>query len=164
MTPADEQFSLLAEVSVSEYKPEDADTVVQRTIEGMVACDLLTPEQVEHKIISTHLMQVPYSYPVPTLRRDTALSVIQPWLAERHIFSRPLRRLAVRDRQHGPRSDDGCRARGLPRFRYPGAHVGPAARRRSPSRHRLSCPDRRAVRVGLPGGAGEALTWPAAIY
>jgi protoporphyrinogen oxidase len=88
MTPGPDHFSLLAEVSVSEYKPEDPETVVQRTIDGMLACELLTPEQVEHKIVSKHLMQVPYSYPVPTLRRDSALAVIQPWLAERDIFSR----------------------------------------------------------------------------
>ena len=88
MTPGPDHFSLLAEVSVSEYKPEDADTVVQRTIDGMLACELLTPEQVEHKIVSKHLMQVPYSYPVPTIGRDSALAVIQPWLAERDIFSR----------------------------------------------------------------------------
>jgi protoporphyrinogen oxidase len=88
MTPGPGYFSLLAEVSVSQYKPEDADTVVQRTIDGMLACELLTPEQVESKIVSKHLMQVPYSYPVPTMGRDDALAVIQPWLAERDIFSR----------------------------------------------------------------------------
>jgi protoporphyrinogen oxidase len=88
MTPAPEQFSLLAEVSASEYKHEDPDTVVQRTIDGMLACELLTPEQVAHKIVSKHLIQVPYSYPVPTLGRDSALAVIQPWLADRDIFSR----------------------------------------------------------------------------
>jgi protoporphyrinogen oxidase len=88
MTPGPDHFSLLAEVSVSEYKPEDVDTVVQRAIDGMLACELLTPEQVEHKIVSKHLMHVPYSYPVPTLRRDSALAVIQPWLADREIFSR----------------------------------------------------------------------------
>jgi hypothetical protein len=33
-------------------------------------------------------MQVPYSYPVPTLGRDRALAAIQPWLTERDIFSR----------------------------------------------------------------------------
>jgi protoporphyrinogen oxidase len=88
MTPGPGHFSLLAEVSVSEYKPEDADTVVQRTIDGMLACELLTPEQVENRIVSKHLMRVPYSYPVPTLGRDDALAVIQPWLAARDIFSR----------------------------------------------------------------------------
>jgi protoporphyrinogen oxidase len=88
MTPGPDHFSLLAEVSVSEYKPENVDTVVQRTIDGMVACELLTPEQARDKIVSKHLMHVPYSYPVPTLGRDSALAVIQPWLAEQDIYSR----------------------------------------------------------------------------
>jgi hypothetical protein len=33
-------------------------------------------------------MQVPYSYPVPTIGRDDALAVIQPWLASHEIYSR----------------------------------------------------------------------------
>ena len=70
--------------------------MVQRTIDGMLACELLTPEQVENKIVSQHLIQVPFSYPVPTLGRDSALAVIQPWLADRDIFSaRPVRRMAL---------------------------------------------------------------------
>jgi protoporphyrinogen oxidase len=88
MTPGPGHFSLLAEVSVSEYKHEDPSTVVQRTIDGMVACKLLTPEQVATKIVSRELMQVPYSYPVPTLGRDRALATLQPWLGERSIHSR----------------------------------------------------------------------------
>jgi UDP-galactopyranose mutase len=88
MTPGPGHFSLLAEVSASEYKTEDPETVVQRTIDGMLACELLSREQVENKIASKHLMRVPYSYPVPTLGRDDALAVIQPWLVERDIFSR----------------------------------------------------------------------------
>jgi UDP-galactopyranose mutase len=88
VTPAPDHFSLLAEISSSEYKREDPDTVVERTIDGMLASNLLTPEQVEHKIVSKQLMQVPYSYPVPTLGRDRALAAIQPWLTERDIFSR----------------------------------------------------------------------------
>ena len=31
---------------------------------------------------------MPYSYPVPTLGRDAALAVIQPWLTEHDIYSR----------------------------------------------------------------------------
>ena len=38
--------------------------------------------------MSRQLLRVPYSYPVPTLGRDAALAVIQPWLAEHDIFSR----------------------------------------------------------------------------
>ena len=61
---------------------------MQRTIDGMLACELLTPEQVEHKIVSKQLMQVPTRIRCPTLGRDAALAVIQPWLADRDIFSR----------------------------------------------------------------------------
>jgi hypothetical protein len=88
MTPGPDHFSLLAEVSVSEYKPEDPADVIDRTIEGMVACRLLTPEQAASKIVSRQLLQVPYSYPVPTIGREAALAVIQPWLMERGIYSR----------------------------------------------------------------------------
>lgn len=88
MTPKPGQFSLLAEVSSSSHKPEDPETIVERTIEGMIASKLLTPEQARSKIVSRHLMTVPYSYPVPTLRRDHALSVIQPWLMSNNIYSR----------------------------------------------------------------------------
>src|SRR5262249_28585319 len=63
-------------------------TVVDRTIEGMAACELLTPAEAATKIVSRQLLRVPYSYPVPTLGRDDAQAVIQPWLMERDIYSR----------------------------------------------------------------------------
>jgi protoporphyrinogen oxidase len=89
MTPsASDHFSLLAEVSKSEYKQEDVEDVVERTIAGMLACELLTQEQVDTKIVSTQLMHVPYSYPVPTVRRDSLLEKVQPWLASQDIYSR----------------------------------------------------------------------------
>jgi hypothetical protein len=88
VTPGADHFSLLAEVSSSAYKPEDPDTVVDRTIRSMVDSGLLTPEQAEHKIVSRQLLRVPYSYPVPTIGRDRALAAIQPWLMEHDVFSR----------------------------------------------------------------------------
>ncbi|MEP1125073.1 MAG: FAD-dependent oxidoreductase [Ilumatobacter sp.] len=88
MTPGPGHFSLLAEVSKSEYKTEDVDDVVDRTIEGLVSSQLLTREQADTKIISRELMHVPYSYPVPTLGRDAALEIIQPWLMSHDVFSR----------------------------------------------------------------------------
>jgi protoporphyrinogen oxidase len=88
MAPGPDHFSLLAEVSVSEFKPENPDDVIGRTIDGMVACELLTREQADTKIVSRQLLRVPYSYPVPTVSRDGALAVIQPWLAEQNILSR----------------------------------------------------------------------------
>ena len=88
MAPDTAHFSLLAEVSASTYKDEDPDDVIDRTIQGMVNCHLLTPEQADSKVVSRQLMRVPYSYPVPTLTRDHALAIIQPWLMEHDIYSR----------------------------------------------------------------------------
>jgi protoporphyrinogen oxidase len=88
MTPGPGHFSLLAEVSVSDYKPENADDVIERTIQGMINCELLTQDQADTKIVSKVLMREPYSYPIPTLVRDSALAVIQPWLMEQGIYSR----------------------------------------------------------------------------
>jgi hypothetical protein len=88
LTPGPDHFSLLAEVSSSPFKREDPADVVERTIEGMVACELLTQEQADNKIVSRQLLRVPYSYPVPTIGRDAALASIQPWLMENDIYSR----------------------------------------------------------------------------
>lgn len=88
VTPGDDQFSLLAEISVSPFKPEDPATIIERTMEGMVAVGLLTPHQAAHKVVSQHLMYAPYSYPVPTLGRDAALAVIHTWLMGHGIYSR----------------------------------------------------------------------------
>lgn len=88
MTPGPGHFSLLAEVSKSPHKPENVDDVVDRTIAGMVSSKLLTQDQADNKIVSRELMHVPYSYPVPTIGRDGALAVIQPWLMENDIYSR----------------------------------------------------------------------------
>jgi protoporphyrinogen oxidase len=88
VTPGPGYFSLLAEVSSSRYKPEREDDVIERTVRGMVNSQLLTPEQAESKIVSRKLIHVPYSYPVPTIDRDDALAVIQPWLMEHDIYSR----------------------------------------------------------------------------
>jgi protoporphyrinogen oxidase len=87
MTPRPDQFSLLAEVAVSPHRPDTRD-VVDRTIDGMVRAGLLTPEQVATKIVSRHVDRVTYSYPVPTLARDRALAIIQPWLMQHRIHSR----------------------------------------------------------------------------
>jgi protoporphyrinogen oxidase len=88
MTPAGNYFSLLAEVSSSPFKQENASDVVDRTITGMVSSRLLTPAQAEHKIVSRQLLREPYSYPVPTLGRDGLLARIHPWLGDHGIWSR----------------------------------------------------------------------------
>jgi protoporphyrinogen oxidase len=39
-------------------------------------------------VASVHAEEIPYAYPVPTLDRDAALAVIQPWLMRHGILSR----------------------------------------------------------------------------
>jgi protoporphyrinogen oxidase len=39
-------------------------------------------------VASVHVEVIPYAYPVPTLGRDPALALIQPWLEQRSILSR----------------------------------------------------------------------------
>ncbi len=84
---ATRQYSLLAEVSRSPYKPVNLETVVEEVIDGFVNTKLLSPED-RKDIVDTHLITREYTYPIPTIRRDDALSVIQPWLESNAIYSR----------------------------------------------------------------------------
>ncbi|HEY6221940.1 MAG TPA: FAD-dependent oxidoreductase [Candidatus Eisenbacteria bacterium] len=84
---ASTHYSLLAEVSHSALKPVDLETVVDSVIEGFVATRLLSRED-RQDIVDTHLIVREYTYPIPSVRRDDALSVIQPYLESRDIYSR----------------------------------------------------------------------------
>jgi protoporphyrinogen oxidase len=81
------QYSLLAEVSRSPYKPVNLDSVVEEVLDGFVNTKLLSPED-RKDVVDTHLITREYTYPLPTIRRDDALSVIQPWLETRDVYSR----------------------------------------------------------------------------
>jgi UDP-galactopyranose mutase len=81
------QHSLLAEISHSEFKPENRCTIVDQTIEGMLNTRLLDESDVE-KIVDTYVIERDYTYPTPSLERDGALRTIQPWLESRDIYSR----------------------------------------------------------------------------
>ena len=79
--------SLMCETTYSTSKPENRETIVDATIQGLVNSGMLD-EQELGKIASRYLIDIPYSYPVPTLGRDRALSIIQPWLESKSIYSR----------------------------------------------------------------------------
>lgn len=81
------QRAFMTEASYSPYKVEDAASHMDRVVGGLVNASLMTPED-PARITSTWEMRVEYSYPIPCLERDAALSVIQPWLEEAGIFSR----------------------------------------------------------------------------
>jgi UDP-galactopyranose mutase len=75
----------MTEVSYSRYKPEARDGLEDRVEEGLRAAGVV-PEQ--PRVASTHVIDVDYAYPVPTLERDAALRAIQPWLMDHGILSR----------------------------------------------------------------------------
>lgn len=77
--------SYLTETSYSRHKPEDPDAVSEAAVAGLASAGLVDPAA---PLASLHLIDVDYAYPVPTLGRDRALAVIQPWLMEHEIYSR----------------------------------------------------------------------------
>ena len=84
---ASRNYSLLAEISHSEFKPVDRERVVEDTVKGMINTRLLS-ERDRADIIDTHVIERDYTYPTPSLERDEALRVLHPWLESRDIYSR----------------------------------------------------------------------------
>ncbi len=75
----------MTETSFSDQKPvarEGLEAAVERGLRdsGVVAG--------QPGVVSLHVEEIGYAYPVPTLERDAALATIQPWLMERGIYSR----------------------------------------------------------------------------
>jgi len=77
----------LAEVSESRYKPVSRERLLEATIDGLITVGLME-ENERNLIIATKVIPVKYWYPIPSLDRDRALSVIQPYLMKQNIFSR----------------------------------------------------------------------------
>jgi len=84
---SEKYYSLMCETSYSEYKPEDKGRIIERTIQGLMNAKLIT-EADKNLIETTNVIQADYAYPIPTLERDKALEVIQPYLEEKGIYSR----------------------------------------------------------------------------
>jgi UDP-galactopyranose mutase len=79
--------AIMTETSYSEYKPENLDDLVARTVSGLAATTLIAPED-KKRLVSTWEMRVDYAYPIPCLERDAALDVLQPALETKGVFSR----------------------------------------------------------------------------
>ena len=80
-------YSLLCEISRSEFKPVDPACVVEETIQGLVNAKLIGDAD-RPDIVDTHVISRDYTYPIPSLERDEALRTIHPWLESRDIYSR----------------------------------------------------------------------------
>jgi len=83
----DTYCSMMCEVSYSEFKGKNKDTIVEDTIQGLINTGMIKDRE-KKLIVSKHLMDVDYAYPTPTLERDIVLRAIQPFLMERGIYSR----------------------------------------------------------------------------
>ena len=79
--------ALMAETSYSAHKPESKDAIVEQTIQGCINAGLIE-EADRAKVVETWLFDIDYSYPIPSLRRDTGLRVLQPALEELDVLSR----------------------------------------------------------------------------
>lgn len=83
-----EQYSaLMCETSYSQHKPVSRETIIEETIQGLISTGLME-EGDRERVVSRYLIDVPYAYPVPTVERDAALKVIQPFLGEYQVYSR----------------------------------------------------------------------------
>jgi protoporphyrinogen oxidase len=80
-------YSILAEISSSEFKPEDRECIVEQTLRGLVNTQMLKKED-RNDVVDTHVIERDYTYPIPSLERDDALQVLHPWLESQDIYSR----------------------------------------------------------------------------
>jgi protoporphyrinogen oxidase len=88
ITPDNDQYSLLlTETSYSPHKHETKHDIMDRVVAGLIDATMLTAEDLD-RIATTYLIDVDYSYPVPTLDRNQALATIQPYLKRYNIYSR----------------------------------------------------------------------------
>ncbi|WP_318557103.1 FAD-dependent oxidoreductase [Geobacter anodireducens] len=80
-------FSLMCETTYSPHKPVNRAEIVETTIQGLINAGMLAESERE-RIISRYVIDIPYSYPVPTVGRDEALAVINPFLESQGVYSR----------------------------------------------------------------------------
>jgi hypothetical protein len=81
----DRQWSLMAEISESPFKPVDRTRIVDDTLDGLRATSLVTRgDDVHH----TWHVRLERGYPIPSLGRDAALATLLPALEARDVYSR----------------------------------------------------------------------------
>lgn len=83
----DSFFSLMCETTYSAHKTEDRETIVDETVTGLINSGMINESERE-RIVSRYLIDIPYSYPIPTINRDRALDMIQPYLESKDVYSR----------------------------------------------------------------------------
>jgi protoporphyrinogen oxidase len=79
--------SILTETTYSRFRPLPAGDFVRAVLDGLVAEGILQASDLT-LIESTYLIHAGHAYPIPSVERDEALGVIQPYLESREIYSR----------------------------------------------------------------------------
>jgi protoporphyrinogen oxidase len=83
----DRYSSLMCEVSFRVDETPDVRLLFEQIISGLIRAKMLD-EGDRSRIVSRYHRSVAYSYPIPTLNRDQALSVLQPAFMKKGIYSR----------------------------------------------------------------------------
>jgi protoporphyrinogen oxidase len=83
--PPGEHWSLLLEVSESEYWNKGLDSVVEKCVAAALRTKFIASEK---DIVSTWYKKMKFGYPTPHLGRDEILNSIQPVLEKAAIYSR----------------------------------------------------------------------------
>jgi protoporphyrinogen oxidase len=79
--------SLMCEMSYKIDEKPDPEQVLDKVIAGLIRAGMLE-ESDRQRVVSRYHRSVAYSYPIPTLGRDKALSVLQPALLAKDVYSR----------------------------------------------------------------------------
>jgi protoporphyrinogen oxidase len=87
LTPEPDQTIFLTETSRSSFKPEPAETIADRVVDGLVDTGLME-ESDRDRVADRWVCSPEMTYPVPSVGRDAALGTIQPWLRSQSIWSR----------------------------------------------------------------------------
>jgi protoporphyrinogen oxidase len=81
----DRYSSYMTETAYSTHRPGNRDSLEQDVVDALISTGMIDADV---PIVSLHTIDIEYAYPIPTLERDEALAVVQPWLMERGIYSR----------------------------------------------------------------------------
>lgn len=82
------QWSLMAEISESAYKPAIAPTsqnIIQKTIDGFIDAQLISRQDT---ILSKWYCRIEHSYPTPTPNRDDIVSSANDYFESQSVYSR----------------------------------------------------------------------------
>jgi protoporphyrinogen oxidase len=79
--------SIMCEMSFSDNEVRNPSQLFEQVISGLIHANILQ-EGDRARIVSRDQRAVHYSYPIPTLRRDGVLNILQPALMKKAIYSR----------------------------------------------------------------------------